>query len=155
VTQGRRRVYVDLCGLQRPFDRVDHLPAAQQAAVAATFAADVLALGVILEKADIVASPMHRAENGFCPDPVRKAYVSALLNLAPIQIPTAPLTSGEQARLAALLQGGLKNADATHIVYAEGSAELFASTDERLLKRSTSIGTTIPTLSLIEVAQQL
>jgi hypothetical protein len=115
----------------------------------------VVALGEVLEQGLLVASPMLYAETALCTDPTRKAFVGALLSTAPLQVPFAPLTVDEQARLTSLLQAGLKNADATHIVYAEGSADLFVTVDERLLKQCAKVGTTIPAVSLQEAVKKL
>jgi hypothetical protein len=145
---------VDVCALQRPFDRAHNLPEGERAAVEEEFRLDVDALKVIVVEADLIASPMHRLENGNCSDPLRRAFVDAILDRAPIQIPEVQLVAGEAARLRELTDAGLRRPDALHLLYAETSADMLVTVDTRFLTAAKEVAT-ISALSLQEAAATL
>lgn len=151
----RPLVYADVSALNRPFDRADALPEAERPAVAAELQADAEALADLLERVDLVASPMHYAETSACRDEERRAFVEALLEAAPVQIQLEPLAETQQERLAELLQLGVKLPDAMHVVYAESSAATFITVDKPLIRKLANADTTIPCLTLMEANERL
>lgn len=146
--------YVDVCALQRPFDKVDPgLPQAQQQQLAATFEADSKALGVLLERCDLIASPMHYFENANCPDAARRSFVAALLATMSVQLRVEPLTVRQRTRLATLTNSNIKLNDALHVLYAEeAGARWFITVDERLTRRLNDVRTPLTVLTLAEAA---
>ena len=154
MTDRRRRAHIDICALQRPFDRADDLPEDEQEAVAARFAAEVEALEHVLQRSDLVATPAHYAEAARCQDEPRRNYMEALLRTAPIQVPLAPLTLTESARLTAIRAAGIKERDAYHLMYAEAHADVLITVDADFLTKATKIGT-IPACSLTQAQAEI
>ena len=121
------KVYLDMCCLKRPFDDQSQ-PRIRVEAEA------VLALLSASDHLSFVASLAHTLENRRNPIASRAARVQAWLDeLVPENLDEDQL----EERLGVLIAHGFKPFDAFHLACAElSAAEVFVSTDDRLVKAS-------------------
>ncbi|MGH7340699.1 MAG: PIN domain-containing protein, partial [Candidatus Rokuibacteriota bacterium] len=121
------RAYLDICALKRPFD--DH--AQPRVRLEANAVLEVLAAPP--ERVTFVHSRAHDLENRHNPIPWRAASVSTWLQSA--EMPADPKPDDLVRRTGELMALGFRNFDAFHVASAElAGAEVFASTDDRLLR---------------------
>jgi predicted nucleic acid-binding protein len=122
------RIYLDACCLQRPFDdqtqpRIRVESEAVLAVLAAIEAGDAI----------LVTSEALEFEIQRIPDEHRRTEALAMLALAKERL---TLTDATEALAAKLEQAGVTAMDALHVALAsEASADFFATTDDRLLRK--------------------
>jgi predicted nucleic acid-binding protein len=128
VQQAARRVYLDVCALNRPLDDQNQMRIRLEADAVQLILSYVRSHALIL-----VISPAHRAEIAANPDVARRQHVESLL----AEIGTAAdLDLGQaQRRAVSLLNQGLKPADAAHAALAEEAGCDFITVDDRLLRQ--------------------
>jgi predicted nucleic acid-binding protein len=128
------KIYLDMCGLQRPLDTKTQLRIAVEAEA-------ILSILTLCEsgQADLVASEALVFEAGRNPHPVRKRYAAEVLSKANIFVHTDSRVA-ERAR--ELHEAGFHPLDALHLVSAmEAQADYFCACDDRLLRRATGVDT--------------
>ncbi len=129
----KRRVYLDACCLNRPFDDQG------QDRVRLESEAIILILGHI-EKGDLlwVGSDALIFEINQTPSLERRRRVIALARGADEMVPSSDLVLSRAREIEQLGFGGY---DALHLASAEmGKADTFLTTDDKLVKRATRLG---------------
>lgn len=123
-----RRVYLDVCALNRPLDDQDQLRIRLEADAVQLILSYVRSQELVL-----VISPAHRVEISANPDPARRQHMESLI----AEIGTDSNLDAGQARRRAesLLNKGLKPADAAHAALAEEAGCDFVTVDDRLLRQ--------------------
>ncbi|MEA5517257.1 PIN domain-containing protein [Nodularia sp. UHCC 0506] len=122
------KIYLDVCCLNRPFDDQTHLP----------IRLETEAILEILSRCrsgewELVSSTALEAEIARTPDVTRRQQVEEGLAIAQYKI----LITAEMSRRAIeLTKFNIKNFDALHLACAEGKADIFLTTDNRLLSRA-------------------
>ena len=122
------RIYLDTCCLQRPFDdqtqpRIRVETEAVLAILSAAQSGDLI----------LLSSEALEFEIGRIPDEQRRREASAILALAGERL---LLSDTSEALASALERSGVSSMDALHVALAsEASANYFATTDDRLLRR--------------------
>jgi predicted nucleic acid-binding protein len=146
------RIYLDACCLNRPFDNQ-----AQP-----RIALETQAILSILRQCEsnqwqLIASVALDEELAQTPDLERQKNVTAILAIAKIKVKSSQFIEQRSIELQKL---GFSGYDATHIASAErGRADIFLTTDDRLLKRAQknanliTVRTDNPVQWLIEVTQ--
>jgi predicted nucleic acid-binding protein len=126
--QSRRRVYLDVCALNRPLDDQNQLRIRLEADAVQLILGHVRSGDLVL-----IISPAHRVEIAANPDPARRQHTESLI----AEIGTdADLDLGQARRRAiSLLEKGLKPADAAHAALAEQAGCDFVTVDDRLLRQ--------------------
>jgi predicted nucleic acid-binding protein len=123
-----KRVYLDVCALNRPLDDQNQMRIRLEADAVQLILSYVRSRDLVL-----VISPAHRVEIAANPDPARGQHVESLI----AEIGTDPdLDLGRaQDRAVSLLNQGLKPADAAHAALAEEAGCDFVIVDDRLLRQ--------------------
>jgi len=123
-----RRVYLDLCALNRPLDDQNQIRVRLEADAVALILRHVRAGEIQLP-----VSSVHWAETAANPDATRRAHVQLLLS----ELGKAKDVDQTQARqrAAELHQLGLGPADAAHVAMAELAGCDFVTVDDRLLRQ--------------------
>ncbi len=126
--QPEKRVYLDVCALNRPLDDQNQMRIRLEAD-----AVQLILSHVRLRDLILVISPAHHAEIAANPDTARRQHVQSLI----AEIGTdADLDLGQaQRRAVSLLNQGLKPADAAHAALAEEAGCDFITVDDRLLRQ--------------------
>lgn len=130
------KIYLDACCLNRPFDDQTQ----------ARIRLESEAVMVILRKCqehefEMISSQALEYEIGKTPDLDRQARVASLLAMASA---VAQITDDTISRAESFQHLGLDGIDALHLALAEMSgAEVFLTTDDRLLKRCSENSRTI------------
>jgi len=123
------RIYLDVCCLNRPFDDQTQL----------RIHLETEAVISILQQCEtkqwhLITSTPLEAEIAQIPDPEQLQQVRIALSLASIKVSDSPAL---RARTSALVKLGFSFYDAAHIANAEkAKADIFLSTDDRLVKRA-------------------
>jgi predicted nucleic acid-binding protein len=124
----KRRVYLDVCALGRPFDDQ------RQARIRLeTSAVDLILSHVRQGKITLVVSSVHDEEIKADPDINRQKHLIALLSRLGVQLSIDSIAA--RSRAGDLVKGGLGIADAAHISVAEQLKAEFITVDDRLIKR--------------------
>lgn len=126
--QRKKRLYLDVCTLCRPFD--------DQSAMRIHLETDAFYL--ILQNIqngsyDMVVSPVHIAEVSAIKAVKERIEVSELLKQFEIEANID--LKKTRVRAEELVQLNFGVADAAHIAFAEASADFFISCDDKLLKK--------------------
>ena len=126
--QPGKRVYLDVCALNRPLDDQNQMRIRLEADAVQLILSYVRSRELVL-----VISPAHRAETAANTDPARRQHVQSLI----AEIGTdADLDLGPaQRRAVSLLDQGMKPADAAHAALAEEAGCDFVTVDDRLLRQ--------------------
>lgn len=143
-------IYADVCCLNRPFDDQ------RQTRIRLEAEAVLLILSRCEGRAwQLLGSEAIDLEISQIPDPERREKVLVLAALATSHV---TVSAGVERRAAELEAHGFKAYDALHLACAEeGRAEIFLTTDDRLLKRASRSARLIkvrvanPILWLLEV----
>ena len=123
------RIYLDMCCVKRPFD--DQLDA--------RISAEAVAIDAVLQACQgghctLLTSDALRFENSRNPNEQRREVAAVLLAAAKDNIPHEPLI---ESRAAELQKAGIGLLDALHLASAEcGSADVFSTCDDELLRRA-------------------
>lgn len=128
VQQPAKRVYLDVCALNRPLDDQNQMRIRLEADAVQLILSHIRSRALIL-----VISPAHSAEIAANPDVARRQHVESLI----AEIGTAAdFDLGQaQRRAVSLLNQGLKPADAAHAALAEEAGCDFITVDDRLLRQ--------------------
>ena len=123
------RIYFDTCSLHRPLDNKGQLRIALEAEAV---------LGILtrceIGTLTLVSSEVLSLEMDRNPQPQKKAYVSSLLEQAPVFI---AVNDEIEQRAKVLEKRGFKAFDALHIASAEsGAVDYFCTCDDRVLKKA-------------------
>ena len=126
-----RKIYLDVCCLNRPFD--DQAPE--------RIRLEAEAVMLILARVEsgavhLVGSEVIQHEIAADRDARRRERVRALAHMASVEI---QLTSALEARAVTIAALGVSPLDALHLACAEIAAEVFLTTDDRLLKRAARV----------------
>lgn len=126
--QPGRRVYLDVCALNRPLDDQNQMRIRLEAD-----AVQLILSYVRSKELTLIISPAHRAEIAANPDLARRQHVQALI----AEIGTDANLDLDQAQRSAvsLLNQGLKPADAAHAALAAEAGCDFVTVDDRLLRQ--------------------
>jgi predicted nucleic acid-binding protein len=129
----RKRVYLDVCALNRPLDDQTQMRVRLEADAVLLILSHVRSPGI-----DMVISPVHRAETAANPDSAAREHVQFLLD----ELGTEPAIDRQVARHRAedLHRLGLGAADAAHVASAELAGCDFVTVDDRLLRQMQRIG---------------
>lgn len=123
-----KRLYLDVCCLQRPFDDQSQARVRDESTAVLTVLAYCAAGG-----ADLLSSDALEDEAGRNPHPDRRLYTDQVFVLA---ADTVRKTGPVEARAAALEAAGLKPLAALHLACATaGRADYFCTCDDRLVRR--------------------
>ena len=122
------RIYLDTCCLQRPFDDQTQLRIRVETEAVLAILSAVQAGDLVLLTSEALEYEIRRI-----PDEQRRREASAILVLASERL---LLNEKSEALACALERSGISSMDALHVALAsEASANYFATTDDRLLKR--------------------
>jgi len=125
----RMKVYLDTCSLHRPVDNKAELRVAMESEAIL----GILALAQI-QAVTLVSSEVLAFEVDQNPHPQRRAFVSAVLDRAQVEV---LLTDAIEHRAEVLVQRGFKPLDALHLACAEAErVDYFCSCDDRLLNKA-------------------
>lgn len=124
----RKRVYLDVCSLNRPLDDQNQLRIRMEADAVQLILSHVRAGDV-----NLVVSPAHHVEVAANPDTSRREHVQILLRELGTEISVDLIKA--RLRATALIRGGVKPADAAHAALAEMADCAFVTVDDRLLRR--------------------
>lgn len=129
-----RRVYLDICAIQRPLDEQSQLRVRLETeAVLGVLAA--CASGLI----ELVVSDVHFVETARNPHPNRRDFALEVLDLASKQVEVSDEVA---TRATDYGRSGLDAADALHLSAAvEAGVDFFCTTDDRLASRSRRVNT--------------
>lgn len=133
ATPLRRRVYLDVCALNRPLDDQNQMRIRLEADAVLLILSHVRA-----HTLDMVVSLAHYREASANPDLTRRKHVLALLKDVGTEVTTDLAEVRERAEQ--LLQQGLGAADAAHVAFAEATESDFVSVDDRLLRQLKRVG---------------
>ena len=126
------RVYLDCCGLQRPFDDRSQ----PRIAVEAEAVLIILAL-CESHHLRLIASEALLFEIGLIPDQTRKEDALAILKIAE---ETVTLTTEVEALARRLRASGLKPLDALHLASAStAKVDYFCTCDDRFLRKAKTL----------------
>ncbi len=128
-----RRIYLDVCALNRPLD--------DQSQMRIRLEADAVLLILSHVRAhtlQMVVSPVHFSEASANPDLARREHVQVLLKDVGVEV-TVDLTQA-RSRAEQLLRLGLGAADAAHVAFAELAGCDFVTVDDRLLRQLRRLG---------------
>lgn len=131
-----RRVYLDVCALNRPLDDQNQMRIRLEAD------AVLLILSHARERTlRMVVSPVHTSETAANPDLAKREHVQLLLK----EVGTEVATDLFQVRSRAeQLHGlGLGVADAAHVAFAEYGGCDSVTVDDRLLRQLRRVGSTV------------
>lgn len=129
----RRRVYLDMCALNRPLDDQSQMRIRLE-----TDAVLLILSHVRAHTLQMVVSPVHYREASANPDITRREHVLTLLRNNSSEVAVDPARVRERAEK--LLQYGLGAADAAHVAFAEATESDFVSVDDRLLRHLQRVG---------------
>lgn len=133
VSREAKRVYLDVCALNRPLDDQS------QMRIRLETDAVLLILGHARERAvQIVVSPVHYREASANPDLARREHVLTLLRDLGTEVSVDLIQTRQRAEH--LFQLGLRAADAAHVAFAEAMESDFVSVDDRLLRQLQRVG---------------
>ncbi|BAZ16869.1 hypothetical protein NIES4071_87470 [Calothrix sp. NIES-4071] len=124
------KIYLDVCCLNRPFD-----DQTQPRIRLETEAILEIISRCRTEEWELLSSTALELEIARTPDLKRREQVQEVLSIAQQKI----LVNSETSKRAIdLIDFGIKNFDALHIACAEGNADIFLTTDNRLLSKALS-----------------
>jgi hypothetical protein len=123
-----RKIYLDVCCLNRPFD-----DQAQERIRLEAEAVMLILARVESSTVRLIGSEIIQYEIAADRDVRRRERVRALAHMASVEI---QLTPALEARAVAITALGVAPLDALHLSCAEIAAEVFLTTDDRLLKRA-------------------
>jgi len=124
----RRRIYLDVCTLCRPFDDQDIMR------IRLETDAYYLILQAIQDEAyEMVVSPVHFEEVNSIEELQEKYEILSFLQTYGVRV-TCDL-SKVRVRAECLYSIKFGLADAAHVAFAEGTSDFFISCDDRLLKK--------------------
>lgn len=142
------KIYLDMCCIKRPFDdQSDARVLMETTALAAVL--------VVLNRGEheLVTSDALRFENGRNPNQDRRDF--AIRVLAHDSSDVVNDVDLEQ-RSAVWQNVGIELLDSLHLASAEaGAADVFASTDDVLLRRARRVTANLRVLSLVELFQEI
>jgi predicted nucleic acid-binding protein len=143
------RIYLDACCLQRPFDdQTQPRIRVESEAVLAVLAA------VQVGDLTLLTSEVLEFEIERIPDEHRRREALAMLALASERL---AITETSEVLANSLVGSGLSAMDALHVAVAsEASADFFATTDDRLLRRlKTASDLSCQSISLLELVSEV
>lgn len=145
----RKRLYLDLCCLQRPFDDHSQLRVRLEAEAVLAVIAHCRA-----GRCDLLSSESLEFETAQNPFPDRRLQTEAVLARA---VEVVPTTEDVERRADELMAAGLRPLDAFHLASAgAGRADYFCTCDDRLLRRGRVVQTSPPrVLSPLELVTEL
>ncbi len=120
------KIYLDVCCLNRPFDDQSHERIRLEAE----------AVTLVIKRMQTgdwqwISSPVVTAEIRRTPDEARRQAVLALVQLVDQEIAVTPAINKRTRELTVM---GFKSFDAAHLACAEAGADVFLTTDDRLLR---------------------
>lgn len=124
------KIYLDVCCLNRPFD-----DQTQPRIYLETEAILEILSRCQTEEWELVSSTALELEIAKTPDTTRREEVQKALTIAQCKI---LVTEGISRRAIELTNFKIKNFDALHLACAESNADIFLTTDNRLLSRALS-----------------
>lgn len=123
----RKRVYLDVCALCRPFDDQ------RQARIRLeTTGVELILSHVRMNRLELIVAPTHDIEIEATTDLEERSQLLFLLNQLGSR-PVFDLWAGQQ-RAKRLIAQGMGIADAAHVAFAEQSQAEFITVDDRLLR---------------------
>ncbi len=128
VQHPERRVYLDVCALNRPLDDQNQMRIRLEADAVQLILSYVRSWDLVL-----VISPAHHAEIAANPDVARRQHVQSLITGIGTNIDVD--LGKAQHHAVSLLDQGLKPADAAHAALAEEAGCDFVTVDDRLLRQ--------------------
>lgn len=149
TTPPRKRLYLGVCCLQRPFDDQSQARIRAESAAVNRITTHLAAGG-----ADLITSDVLEDESGLNPHADRRHYIELILALA---VETVHRTDEIAAHAAELEAAGLKSADALHVASAAaGGADYFCTCDDRLRRRGRAAQTPPPmVVTPLELVKEL
>lgn len=142
VREMKKRLYLDVCTLCRPYDDQTLLPIRLE-----TDAYYLIMSHVGHGKYVAVASPVHFAEVADIDDVSQRIELEQLLGRFSAK---AAFANGVKERAEALVRCRLGIADAAHVAFAEISADIFITCDKGLIKRCRTARVNIEVFSPLE-----
>ncbi len=135
-----KKIYLDLCSLQRPLDTKNQIRIAIEAEAI---------LGIIrlweLKQLELISSEILVFEAEQNTNPVRKEYVLQILRKTKIFV---KLSSEIEERSRKFFEMGIKPMDSLHLASAvEVKADYFCTCDDRFLKKAKTLDTLLTRVS--------
>ncbi len=142
------KIYLDMCCLKRPFDDQTNARVQMESSALAAVLSDFER-----GKHELLTSYALRFENSRNPNPQRQDFARRVLAQASHDV--ANDTALEQ-RAAVWQNAGIELLDALHLASAEtGGADVFATTDDVLLRRATRVSSNLRVLNLLDLFQEI
>mgnify|MGYP001600053668 CR=1 FL=1 len=145
VPQTRKRLYLDVCTICRPYDDQDELRMRME-----TDAYYLILTHVQLGRYVMVVSPVHLAEVAALSESTERVEVQQLLKRVGRDITCSVVAARKRAEELTALKLGI--ADAAHVAYAEMDADVMITCDVRLYKQCKRNGVCIPVFTPVEFA---
>jgi predicted nucleic acid-binding protein len=130
-------IYADVCCLNRPLDDLQQSRIRLEAEAVISILQKCQEGEWVLLNSDAIEFEISRN-----PDPLKKEQLESILSVAAYQIPSSEAIELRAEELRAL---GFKLYDALHLAFAEvGGADVFLTTDDRLLRKAQQYRNLIP-----------
>jgi predicted nucleic acid-binding protein len=130
-------IYADVCCLNRPLDDLQQSRISLEAEAVISILQKCQEGEWVLLNSDAIEFEISRN-----PDPLKKEQLESILSVAAYQIPSNEAIELRAEELRAL---GFKLYDALHLALAEvGGADVFLTTDDRLLRKAQQYRNLIP-----------
>lgn len=143
VPQARKRLYLDVCTLCRPYDDQTGLRVRLE-----TDAYYLILTHAAAGRYELVVSPVHAVEVASIPEASERVEVQQLLRRVGSHV---SCSSPEVRRRAEeLTQMRIGVADAAHVAYAEAGADVFVTSDIRLVKECRRACVRIPVCTPVD-----
>lgn len=126
----KKRLYIDVCTLCRPYDDQSLLPIRLE-----TDAYYLIMSHIDQGRYVVVVSPVHFAEVADIGDVYQRVEVEQLLGRSQAE---AHFTAAVRERAESLIRSKFGVADAAHVAFAEVAADIFITCDKDLIKRCRS-----------------
>jgi len=138
----KKRLYIDVCTLCRPYDDQSLLPIRME-----TDAYYLIMNHIDQGRYVVVGSPVHFAEVADINDVYQRVEIEQLLERFHVK---ANYSAVVRERAESLVRSRFGIADAAHVAFAEGSADIFITCDKVLIKRCRSIRVKLEAYSPVE-----
>ncbi len=142
-----KKLYLDVCTLCRPFDDQNQMRIRLE-----TAAVYLILQSIETSKYSLMVSPVHRKEIEAIAEVQEQIELTLLLNQYGVEANCDTAKARLRAQQLVALKFGI--ADAAHVAYAEQTAEVFISCDDKLLKRCRRHQVQVPALNPVDFCMQ-
>ena len=142
-----KKLYLDVSTLCRPFDDQNQMRIRLETAAVYLILQSIQQGGFSL-----LVSPVHRKEISASTDLQEQAELNLLLDEYGVEARCDVTNARQRAQQLVTLKFGI--ADAAHVAYAEETADVLISCDDKLLKRCRRLKVKVPALNPVDFCMQ-